>query len=200
MMLFPDVELDQLNQDVRNARARLVQALRTKGAVITVPYSFEDHSGNIYQLQDLFGSQRDLIVIHNMGSSCKYCTLWADGINGLLPHLESRCALVLINSDSIQTQKEFAISRRWNMKMMRDTDLAFTTDMGFAIVRNGKHHLQPGFSTFYKYDDGVIIRVAADSFGPGDSYMPVFPMFELLRDGEAAWSPQYSYPRPHSEI
>ena len=40
-------------------------------------------------LLDLFGDRDTLLAIHNMGQGCRYCTLWADGFNGLLPHLES---------------------------------------------------------------------------------------------------------------
>ncbi len=39
-------------------------------------------------LLDLFGEQEMLLAIHNMGQGCRYCTLWADGFNGLLAHLE----------------------------------------------------------------------------------------------------------------
>lgn len=31
-------------------------------------------------LSALFGERDELIVIHNMGSKCAYCTLWADGL------------------------------------------------------------------------------------------------------------------------
>jgi predicted dithiol-disulfide oxidoreductase (DUF899 family) len=60
------------------------------------------------QLSDLFGEHEDLIVIHNMGVSCPYCTLWADGFNGLIRHLEDRAAFVMVSPDPPDIQKEFA--------------------------------------------------------------------------------------------
>jgi predicted dithiol-disulfide oxidoreductase (DUF899 family) len=27
-----------------------------------------------------------------MGQACRYCTLWADGLNGFVPHIESKFA------------------------------------------------------------------------------------------------------------
>ncbi len=55
-------------------------------------YAFATSEGSV-QLLSLFGERRDLIVIHNMGSSCAYCTLWADGFNGIYDHIGSRAAL-----------------------------------------------------------------------------------------------------------
>ena len=45
-------------------------------------------------------TKRDLIVIHNMGASCPYCTLWADGFNGIYDHLADRAAFVALQPRS----------------------------------------------------------------------------------------------------
>ncbi|NQW29930.1 MAG: DUF899 family protein [Ignavibacteria bacterium] len=156
-------------------------------------YAFTTTDGSTKVLSELFGAQRDLIIIHNMGKGCRYCTLWADGLNGMLPQMQSRTAVALLNGDSPETQKEFSESRGWNFAMMHDNGGAFTDEMGFSTVVDGKRHLIPGFSTFYKNDDGTILRVGADAFGPGDLYMPLFPMFDMLKDGVADWQPQYKY-------
>ena len=52
-------------------------------------YEFETGAGKT-TLLDLFADKDRLLVIHNMGQGCRYCTLWADGFNGLLPHLGVR--------------------------------------------------------------------------------------------------------------
>ena len=39
------------------------------------------------RLSSLFGEKDELILVHNMGRGCPYCTMWADGFNGVLPHL-----------------------------------------------------------------------------------------------------------------
>jgi len=44
-------------------------------------------------LSSLFGDHRDIIVVHNMGQSCRYCTMWADRFNGLYPYLANRSAV-----------------------------------------------------------------------------------------------------------
>ena len=47
-------------------------------------YEFTNTEGKV-RLSELFGQHEDLILIHNMGVSCSYCTLWADGYNGIHP-------------------------------------------------------------------------------------------------------------------
>ena len=74
-------------------------ALRRANPGRPVPdYTFQTQDGEA-TLRDLFGDRDQLLVIHNMGEGCRYCTLWADGFNGLLPHLESAVAVVLVSKD-----------------------------------------------------------------------------------------------------
>lgn len=177
-------------------RKQIVDEMRSHPNIVDgSTYSFTEGNNSVL-LDDLFGDRKDLIVIHNMGRACSYCTLWADGLNGILPHLESRTAVVLMNGDSPDVQQEFAKSRSWNFRMISDADITFTQDMGFADIENGKKSLMPGFTTFHRDEDGTITRIASDFFGPGDMYMPIFPMFDLLHHGQADWQPQYSYTKP----
>ncbi len=119
-------------------------------------YTFQTSGGEV-KLGELFGERRDLILIHNMGSSCPYCTLWADGFKGLQPHLESRAALAMVSPDSPETQAAFAEKRGWTYRMLSDGESGFTSDMGFASEQEGKTQYMPGYSTFRKRDDGSIV-------------------------------------------
>ncbi len=83
------------------------------------------------KLSALFGRKRDLIVIHNMGRSCPYCTMWADGINGLYPHLADRAGFVVVSPDSPAVQKKFAASRGWRFPMASGQGSTFIHDMGY---------------------------------------------------------------------
>ena len=60
-------------------------------------YDFATPQGTV-SLSALFGDKPDLIVIHNMGASCAYCTLWADGFNGVYDHLANRAGFVVSSS------------------------------------------------------------------------------------------------------
>ena len=48
-------------------------------------------------LMDLFGEKDKLLLIHNMGQGCRYCTLWADGFNGFVQHIESTISVALVS-------------------------------------------------------------------------------------------------------
>jgi predicted dithiol-disulfide oxidoreductase (DUF899 family) len=50
-------------------------------------------------LSSLFGAHNDPIVVHNMGQSCRYCTMWADGFNGIYPHLANRAGFAPVSPD-----------------------------------------------------------------------------------------------------
>ena len=73
------------------------------------PQPVEDYlfmaMGGPVRLSSLFGGKTDLFVIHNMGRSCAYCTLWADGFNGVYPHLANRAAFVVSSPDSPEQQQ-----------------------------------------------------------------------------------------------
>lgn len=142
-------------------------------------------------LHSLFGSRSELLLVHNMGKSCPYCTLWADGLNGLVPHFEDRCAFVVCSPDSPAVQKEFADSRNWRFRMVSDRDRAFTTAMGF--LRNGQEWW-PGVSAFV-IEEGQVFRTRYAFFGPGDDFCPIWPMMDLL-GGAKDWEPQLKYPDP----
>ncbi len=79
-------------------------------------YAFETLQGET-TLFDMFGEKDKLLLIHNMGQACRYCTLWADGFNGFLPHLESAMSVFLVSKDSPDTQQRFARSRNWGFRL-----------------------------------------------------------------------------------
>lgn len=85
-------ELRALQEQIGNARERL-QQLRHELALGEVSdYTLTNTGGHEVALSDLFGTKDDLILVHNMGKGCVYCTLWADGFNGLSGHLADRAA------------------------------------------------------------------------------------------------------------
>ena len=75
-------------------------------------YTFRRAGGGSVRLSELFGDKTDLFVIHNMGQSCSYCTLWADGFNGAYAHLSNRAAFVVSSPDTPENQRKFGESRR----------------------------------------------------------------------------------------
>ena len=142
------------------------------------------------RLSSLFGEKDELILIHNMGRGCPYCTMWADGFNGVLPHLEDRAAFAVVSPDPPSVQQKFATGRGWRFQMFSSKGTPFSTDMGYE-KRNGMK--VPGVSVFKRDKNGKIFRISKDVFGPGDDYNVVWHFFDLLPGGSKGWEPQFTY-------
>jgi predicted dithiol-disulfide oxidoreductase (DUF899 family) len=151
-------------------------------------YTFASPKGPV-RLSQLFGDKRDLIVIHNMGSHCPYCTLWADGYNGLYPHLATRAAFVVTSPDPPAVQRRFARSRGWRFPMVSHMGTTFAADMGY---RSREGHFLPGLSAFRRTRDGIA-RVSDTGSRPGDDFCAAWHLFDLLPDGAADWRPRFRY-------
>lgn len=185
-----DARIDALECRIGELQTDLARLRAERDAEQVEDYSFKNWIGSTALLSELFQGRQDLILIHNMGRSCSYCTLWLDGFVGLLPHLESRAAFVVVSPDQPAQQKEFATSRNWPFKMVSAAGSSFTGDMGF-IDRDGDP--MPGVSTFKMTPEGDILRIQRAEFGPGDLFSPAWHFFDLLDGGIKGWEPKRSY-------
>jgi predicted dithiol-disulfide oxidoreductase (DUF899 family) len=152
-------------------------------------YDFSTPRGSV-RLSKLFGTQRDLIVIHNMGVSCPNCTLWADGYNGIYDHLAARAAFVVSSPDPPDVQQVFAASRGWRFPMVSHQGTTFAADMGYRSERGG---WLPGISVF-RMDGGRVLRVSDAPCDVGDDFCALWHLFDLLPDGIGAFKAKLHYP------
>jgi predicted dithiol-disulfide oxidoreductase (DUF899 family) len=163
---------------LRGEIARLRDEMRkTQGTVEPEPvadYVFATPDGPA-TLGALFGDKDTLFVIHNMGASCRYCTLWADGFNGVLPHLENRAAFVVSSPDDPDKQQKFKDSRDWKFRMVSHQGSSFAADMGYKSDSG----FQPGVSVFKK-QNGRIVRVSDQGLGPYDDFCSVWHFFDMM--------------------
>ena len=165
-------------------------AVKTKELEVFKDYIFKDWNGGKVTLSSIFGGKEDLILIHNMGRSCPMCTMWADGFNGVVHHLEDRAAFAVISPDPPAAQKKFAQGRGWKFRMYSAHRTSFNREMGFE-TKDGDP--EPGVSVFRKGDKGKVFRVAKSRFGTGDKFCIVWPLFDLLPGGSEGWSPKFKY-------
>lgn len=179
--------LDQEIEALKRKRAELYRALPREEVG---EYEFVRTNGGKVPLSALFGDKDDLLLIHNMGSFCAYCTLWADGFEGMRPHLESRVSFALISNDEPEDAAAFAKSRGWTFDVLSGRHTTFAKDMGFYVEGEGVY---PGVSAFHRDPDGTIRRTGKAFFGPGDDYCPIWHFFELLEGGPGAWEPKVRY-------
>jgi predicted dithiol-disulfide oxidoreductase (DUF899 family) len=185
-----DSEIDELEYQLQDTKRKLAELRRQRPREEISDYQLRDSEGREASLSSLFGDRSRLILVHNMGRNCSYCTMWADGFTGLLPHLRSRAAFVLTSPDKPEAQKEFVQARGWNFPVYSTAGTSFTTDMGFDDEKEG---LMPGVSVFTKETDGKIYRVSRAEFGPGDNFCAVWHFFDLLPEGIDGWEPKLSY-------
>ncbi|KAF0242589.1 MAG: hypothetical protein FD180_3819 [Planctomycetota bacterium] len=167
-----------------------LSALHRSGKPRAIPdYVFRTHNGKPLRLSQAFGKHQDLVLVHNMGTFCPYCTLWADGLVSLLPHLQDRAGFLVVSNDSPAKQKAFAKSRGWTFPMASCAGTTFFADMGFAD-KDG--NFWPGFTTFRRNGKRVE-RVGRRFFGPGDDFCSAWHFFDLLPKGANGWQPKFKY-------
>jgi len=178
-------EADQLGLEIMQKSAKLAELRKAETPVEVSDYDFITNDGTT-TLSDLFAGRDKMLVIHNMGQGCRYCTTYADGINGVLDHLEDAMSVVVVSKDPPQTQRRMALDRGWRFRMASHDGGAYMDEQcEMAGFKNC-----PG-AAVYKIDGGKIMRHAQTPFGPGDMFSPVWPFLGLAGMGEAEWTPQF---------
>ena len=175
-----EMQIYDLGQELHRLRA--AQAPRE------IPnYSFQTLEGST-SLLDLFGEQDKLLLIHNMGQGCRYCTLWADGINAFLPHLETAISVVLVSRDEPALQRRLANERGWRFRMASHGGGDYIREQTSAPGQGNA----PGAAA-YQRDGDRILKLGSSSFGPGDQYCSLWHFLSLAGIGNEEWTPQYHY-------
>lgn len=172
-----DKKLKKISDEIAGLRKKYIKVISKQAETDVQDYILKDRDGNDIKLSEMFGENEYLIVVHNMGKACSYCTLWADGFSGVSYYIEKKAAFVLVSPDTPEVQKEFAESRGWKFKMYSGAGSSFISDMGYYTEADG---YWPGCSVLQKKSDDSIRRVAKDYFGPGDFYSAPWHFFDLI--------------------
>ena len=187
-------EIAELEREIFNLTAKL-NGLRKDTEPQTVPdYRFATLSGEV-TLLDLVGGKRRMLAIHNMGHGCRYCTLWADGFNGMLAHLESVMSVVLLSRDPPQLQRDFANSRDWRFRLASHGGGRYIREQ---TVMEGNDNM-PG-AVLYERSGDQVFRKNAAIFGPGDLYCSLWNLLALAGIDEDEWTPQFRYWAPPAKM
>jgi predicted dithiol-disulfide oxidoreductase (DUF899 family) len=181
-------QLDGLRKEIAAIRKKMRKVQASLEPEEVEDYALEGPDGRV-RLSQLFGDKDELFVVHNMGRSCVYCTLWADGVNGVYDHLADHAAFVVTSPDTPAAQRKFAAGRGWRFPMLSHRGTSFAADMGYGSAEKG---WRPGISVFARRGE-TLLRVSDTGFGPGDDFSAVWHLFDLLPEGAGDWSPQYRY-------
>ena len=182
-----DADIAALEAQIAELTAKLNAARRAASGREVPDYPFRTLEGEV-RLSELFADHDRLLAIHNMGQGCRYCTLWADGINGFLPHLESAMAVVLVSKDEPETQRRFANARGWRFRLASHAGGDYIRN---ESVMSGNDNM-PG-AVVYEKMDGKVLRKNAVVFGPGDLFCSAWNFLALAGHGVDDWTPQFTY-------
>ncbi len=203
-----EVELMQHREQVASLRRRL-----PPGAAIEDYEFFEgprdlddgDEPVTTVRLSELFTSpDRALVVQHAMygkrqTSPCPMCTLWIDGLNGDVRHIEQNADFVVAAAADPAALRAHARHRGWdNVRLLSCGDNTFQYDLG-AEDREGNQ--DSTVSVFTLDADGsprhfysCHPRMADDIPERGiDLLAPVWHLLDLTPDGRGDWYASLDY-------
>ena len=179
-------KLEALEKQMHELEQQRRELLRECCGETVADYELQRPDGSKVRLSELFGDKDKLVLVHNMGQSCPYCTLWAEGFTAIYPYIQQAAAFVVVSADEPAVQQEFARHRGWKFPLATAVGTSLFADMGFADEKGSPW---PGVSALQKNADGSITRISKDSFGPGDRYCSVFAFFDMLpkSEGQPEW-------------
>ncbi len=180
-------EIAELQQQIMENTMRLRELEAALPGEEVANYSFDTLEGKV-TLRDLFAGNEKLLLIHNMGQACRYCTLWGDGLNPFVAHLESVLSVAMVSKDSPDVQRNFANSRHWRFRMASHGGGRYMSEQ---VAAEGMGNM-PG-AVVYELSGDKILRKASTWFGPGDLYCSQWHFLGLAGIGLDEWTPQYAY-------
>jgi predicted dithiol-disulfide oxidoreductase (DUF899 family) len=184
-------EIDALENEITKLQKKLAELRLARPAEKIADYELTEWPNRKVKISELFGDKDELILVHNMGKQCSYCTLWADSFIGITKHLEDRAAFVLTSPNDPETQRKFARDRGWNFRVLSTQGTTFKHDMGFE-PEPGKYW--PGVSVFKRDANGDMYHVNKAMFGPGDPFLGFWHFLDLLPSAtDQDWNPKYHY-------
>ncbi len=181
-------QIEALEKEIEQKKNDLVALRQQLPPTPVENYELQNADGSTVRLSELFGEFDEMILIHNMGTGCSYCTLWADGFNSFLPYFRTKCAFVLTSPDPADKMAQFAKSRGWEYPIASIHGTTLAKDFDFTVGEGGTW---PGVTTLKKHADGTITRHARAFFGPGDDFCSLWHLLYLLPSGVGEWEPNY---------
>ncbi len=202
-------ELHRAEVALRDQRERVAELRRQlpEGQPVTDHELQEIRDGcrTPVRLSQLFlDPERPLVLVHFMfgkaqRSLCPMCTMWADGYDGVVPHLRQRVNFAVLVAGDVGAFEAYGRSRGWkHLRLVSAADSDLKRVLGFE---NEEGAQQPGVSVFRRRSDGSIehwyslsANLGSDGFRGMDLLSPVWNFLDLTPEGRGAWMPRKEYP------
>ena len=151
---------------------------------------FERPDQTVVLLHFMFGKQQT--------QPCPMCTLWADGYDGIVPHLRQRVSFAVVVAGDVAAFREYAHSRGWrHLRVLSSGDSSLKRDFGFEDEAGAQ---QPGASIFRLGADGrprhfysVSAMITPAQFRGMDALSPFWSFLDLTPEGRGDFLPRRSY-------
>ena len=153
-------------------------------------------------LSELFRDGKPELVIYHLmywvddDEFCPMCSMWIDGLDAVVPHLEQRINFAVATRAPVEKLQAWAKQRGWrNAKLLSDDGPDFARDTG-AEDSDG----DPIETVAVFTKDGSTIRntyvghayVLSEARGI-DLLTPVWQLFDLLPSGRGDWNASNDY-------
>jgi len=201
-------ELQRAEIELRDQRER-VAALRRKlprdTAIDDAVFAeIRDGRPQAVRLSELFTApEKPLVLMHFMfgkkqAAPCPMCTAWADGYDGIVPHLLQRVNFAVLVAGDAGAFGAYARSRGWRqLRAVSAAESDLKRQLGFEEEDGAQH---PGASVFLRNPDGSLVHSYSQSaiLGAGelrgmDLLSPLWHFLDLTPEGRGDWFPAKSY-------
>jgi predicted dithiol-disulfide oxidoreductase (DUF899 family) len=184
-------------------------------------YVFDGPDGKT-SLAQLFDGRRQLVVFHFMfdpswDEGCKSCSFWADNLDGALVHLHHRdVSFAAVSRAPLGKLEAYKKRMGWHFPWVSSGGTSFNYDYQVSfrsedlakgeVAYNYRRHQTsmadlPGFSVFYRDDDGAIFHTYSCYARGLDMLNGAYHLLDLVPKGrdEAALSYSQAWVRRHDQ-
>jgi len=212
--------MELLVEEKAITRARKVVAAKRQAMpwVKVQDYHFHGPTGAV-RLSELFGDSNNLVVQHIMQGvtekdACPMCCFWVDGLNGSLPHLSPRTAVVGVAAAPFEALTKLKQTKGWDVPLYSSHGSTFNHDFlvefteeeraagqkvyNYKSAEWGWCDQAPGISVFTKRDGQVYHTYS--TYGPGLAELNVaFGVCDILPEGRNEEAGGHMYWIRHKE-
>lgn len=156
------------------------------------------------RLSQLFKDGKDLLLIDHMmfgtdwDEGCPMCSMWADGFDAIVPHVQDRVNFVLVARVELGKLRDWGGRRGWrNLRLLSSEQNSFNKDYNVEIDASRQ---LPGLSVFRRQPAGGIFHVYTTEASLEerhhrgmDLFTPTWNLFDLLPEGRGDWMPKQFY-------
>ena len=211
----PSPDYEKLREDLRGAeialrdqRERVAELRRALPDDTVVPdHVFQEAvDGKLrdVRLSELFSAEdRTLVLMHFMfgkkqTAPCPMCTLWADGYDGIVPHLLQRVDFAIVIAGDPRAFAKYAVERGWrNIRAVSSGDTSYKLDLELETADGAQ---MPGISVHRLAEDGSVRLSYSGSALYGeqgsrgmDLLSPFWSFLDLTPEGRGDFFPSVRY-------